>query len=133
MPPAPSCFPLRAGLRIFLSFSIRRRALAGLSGGLLQLLRDRWVAGAREIPGVQVLTPDDPALHAGITSFRLAGRTTTAANVEVRKALFERYRIFTVERGGPARGACVRVTPSFVNGPADVDALVAALRDLART
>ncbi len=99
----------------------------------LRWLRDRWVAGAREIPGVQVLTPDDPALHAGITSFRLAGRTTTAANVEVRKALFERYRIFTVERGGPARGACVRVTPSFVNGPADVDALVAALRDLART
>ncbi|RAK62514.1 aminotransferase class V-fold PLP-dependent enzyme [Phenylobacterium kunshanense] len=98
----------------------------------LRWLRDRWAEAARDIPGVEVLTPNDPALHAGITSFRVAGRTTTADNVAIRKALFERHRIFTVERSGPAKGACVRVTPSFVNGPADVDALVTALRELAR-
>jgi selenocysteine lyase/cysteine desulfurase len=50
----------------------------------------------------------------------------------VRKALFERHRIFTVERPGPAKGACVRVTPSFVNTAADVDALAAALKALVR-
>lgn len=99
----------------------------------LHWLRDRWVAQAREIAGVQVLTPDDPALHAGITSFRLAALPRMEDAVAVRKTLFARHRIFTVERGGPAKGACVRVTPSFVNGPADVDALAKALNDFVRT
>jgi selenocysteine lyase/cysteine desulfurase len=94
----------------------------------LRYLRDRWVTPARAIPGVEVLTPDDPALHAGITSFRLAGRGGLLENANLKRALFERRRIFTVERAGPARGACVRVTPSFVNTPDHLDALVAALK-----
>jgi len=98
----------------------------------LAYLRNRWVEAVRDDPRIQVLTPDDPALHAGITSFRIAGRTSPADNVAVRKALFERHRIFTVERPGPAKGACVRVTPSFVNTAADVDALAAALKALVR-
>ena len=49
----------------------------------------------------------------------------------MKKGLWERYRIFTVERFGPAKGACVRVSPSFINTPADLDKLVAALRALA--
>lgn len=99
----------------------------------LSYLRDRWAEAVRDVPGVQVLTPADPALHAGITSFRLAGMTTPAQAAALRKTLFERYRIFTVERAGPAKGACVRVTPSFVNTAAHVDALAAALRELAKT
>lgn len=94
----------------------------------LRYLRDRWVRALRGRPGIEILTPDDPALHAGITSFRLSGRTTMAANAAVRKALFDNHRVFTVERSGPAKGACVRVTPSFVNNAGDLDALAAALR-----
>ncbi len=94
----------------------------------LRYLRDRWVSALRGRPGIEILTPDDPALHAGITSFRLSGRTTMAANAAVRKTLFDNHRVFTVERSGPAKGACVRVTPSFVNNAGDLDALVAALR-----
>jgi len=98
----------------------------------LSYLRDRWAEAVRGVPDIEVLTPNDPTLHAGITSFRLAGKTTPAQNVALRKALFDRYRIFTVERAGPARGACIRVTPSFVNSAADMDALVAALREVAK-
>ena len=47
------------------------------------------------------------------------------------RALFDRYKIFTVERFGPAKGACVRVSPSFINAPADLDKLVVALREMA--
>ena len=94
----------------------------------LAYLRNRWVEAVRGDPRIQVLTPDDPALHAGITSFRITGKSSPADNVAVRKTLFERHRIFTVERPGPAKGACVRVTPSFVNSAADVDALAAALK-----
>ena len=36
----------------------------------------------------------------------------------------------TIERDGPAKGACIRVTPSFVNGPEDVQRLVAAIHEL---
>jgi len=98
----------------------------------LSYLRDRWAEAVRDVPGVEILTPSDPALHAGITSFRLTGQTTPTQAVAVKKALFERYKIFTVERVGVAKGACIRVTPSFVNGAKDVDALAAALKEMAK-
>lgn len=98
----------------------------------LSYLRDRWVKSLRGHPGIEILTPDDPTLHAGITSFRLTGRTMPAQNVAIRKALFDRHRIFTVERLGPAKGACIRVTPSFVNDAGHMDALAAALHDMAK-
>jgi len=94
----------------------------------LRYLRDRWVGQVRSLPGVQVLTPDDPSLHAGMTSFRLTGRTGFADNADLRKDLFARDKIFTIERDGPAKGACIRVTPSFWNTPADMDRLAAAIR-----
>ncbi|MEG3084393.1 aminotransferase class V-fold PLP-dependent enzyme [Sphingomonas sp. PB2P12] len=93
----------------------------------LAALRDRWVARARTIPGIEVLTPDDPALHGGITAFRVAGKTSTADNVAVAKTLLDRFGIFTVHRDGPATGSCVRVTPALFNTMADMDALAAAL------
>ena len=54
---------------------------AGLSGGdrrrsreaRLRALRDRWVRPLRDLPQVQILTPDDPKLYGAITSFRLRG------------------------------------------------------------
>ena len=97
----------------------------------LRYLRDRWAEVIRGHPGVEVLTPPDPALHAGITSFRLTGRTSMDDNRALRARLFERYRIFTIERAGVAKGCCIRVSPSFVNTAAQMDALAAALRDLA--
>lgn len=96
----------------------------------LAYLRDRWAEAVRGAPGVEVLTPADPTLHAGITSFRLADHGRIEDARALKAALFERHRIFTVERAGPARGACVRVTPSFVNNAGHVDALVAAIRAL---
>ena len=96
----------------------------------LRYLRDRWAKALRGRPGIEILTPDDPAMHAGITSFRLTGVTTMAANAALRKTLFDRWRIFTVERDGPARGACVRVAPSFINTTDDIDRLITAVDTL---
>jgi selenocysteine lyase/cysteine desulfurase len=93
----------------------------------LAALRNRWVAQARAIPGIEILTPDDPALHGGITAFRFVGRTSSADNVEIAKTLLDRFGIFTVHRDGPAAGSCVRVTPALFNTMADMDALGAAL------
>ncbi|WP_412070293.1 aminotransferase class V-fold PLP-dependent enzyme [Rubrivirga sp. IMCC43871] len=97
----------------------------------LRFLRDSWVAPAREIPGVDILTPDDADLVGAITSFRLHGRGSREANLAISDTLQDEFGLFTVQRGGIANGDCVRVTPALYNSPADVDRLVAALAVMA--
>lgn len=97
----------------------------------LRFLRDRWVTAAREIRGVDILTPDDPSLVGAITSFRLHGRGTREANQATARALHDEFGIFTVWRNGIAKGDCVRVTPALYSTPADCDRLADALRVLA--
>ncbi len=98
----------------------------------LQALRNRWVARARQMEGIAVLTPDDPASHGAITAFRMRGATTSAANARLAARLLDQHRIFTVHRDGIAGGACVRVTPALFNSMADMDRLADALPDLVR-
>ena len=97
----------------------------------LRYLRDRWVSEARRISGVDILTPDDPHLVGAITSFRLRGDGSRAANQAIARTLHDEFGIFTVWRNGIARGDCVRVTPALYNTPADGERLVAALKVLA--
>lgn len=97
----------------------------------IRYLRDSWVGPAREIAGVDILTPDDPDLVGAITSFRLHGDGSREGNQAVARTLLEEYGIFTVYRTGLAYGDCVRVTPSLYNAPTDTDRLVEALREMA--
>lgn len=97
----------------------------------LRSLRNRWVRQVRGIDGIEVLTPDDPELHGGITSFRLRGITDVAGNIAVARALLEQHGIFTVHRTGIASGACVRVSPALFNSKTQMDALASALRSMA--
>lgn len=97
----------------------------------LRYLRDRWVSAVRHLPGIEILTPDEPGRAGGMTSFRLNG-TSTAHNQRLIETLRDRYRLFTARRTGIARGDCVRVTPALYNSVADVDRLAAAITELAR-
>ncbi|MDZ3832324.1 MAG: aminotransferase class V-fold PLP-dependent enzyme [Sphingopyxis sp.] len=99
----------------------------------LRHLRDLWAEPLRDRPGIEILTPSDPRLYGGISSFRLAGRTTVEDNAAIAHHLLDRYRIFSVHRPGPARGACVRITPALFNGAADIGRLLAALTDMLQT
>ena len=96
----------------------------------LRHLRDLWAEELRDVKGLEILTPADPRLHGGITSFRLARRTSVQDNMAVAKRLLDEHRIFTVHRDGPASGACVRGTPALFNSAADDDALVKAIRSI---
>jgi len=96
----------------------------------LRYLRDQWVGPARKMKGLTVLTPDDPRMVAGLTSFRLDGVLTTKANDALMKHLADKYGILTVRRTGPDAGDCIRVTPSVYNSPKDVTRLVNALRSI---
>ncbi|WBQ13988.1 aminotransferase class V-fold PLP-dependent enzyme [Hyphomonadaceae bacterium BL14] len=97
----------------------------------LRYLRGLWAEALREHPGVEILTPADPALHAGITSFRLTGRTSVQENTALAARLADEFGIFTVMRDGLASGACVRVTPAIFNSEDDVLALRDAVRIIA--
>lgn len=98
----------------------------------LRYLRDRWVTAVRSTRGVQILTPDDPDLAAGITSFRLNGGVSSDHNQRLVETLRDRYGLFTARRTGIARGDCVRITPAIYNGVDDVDRLAAAIKELAQ-
>ncbi|TWB16946.1 selenocysteine lyase/cysteine desulfurase [Nitrospirillum amazonense] len=99
-------------------------------GARLRHLRDLWALPARELPKIEVLAPDDPRLSAGMTSFRVKGQTTPAANTALAARLLERHGLFTVVRTGLAGGACLRVTPGFSTTPDDMARLVQALREV---
>jgi selenocysteine lyase/cysteine desulfurase len=85
----------------------------------------------RDLPGVTILTPEDPALTGAITSFRLHGRGTREANAALAATLLDEFGIFTFQRSGIAGGDCVRVTPALYNMPADLDRLADAIRTIA--
>jgi isopenicillin-N epimerase len=97
----------------------------------LRHLRDRWAETLRGHGRIEVLTPQDPRLTCGITSFRLEGQTGEAENRALAAELLKRFNIFTVERTGTAIGSCVRVTPGVFTQDAEIDQLVAALKTLA--
>lgn len=97
----------------------------------LRYLRDRWVRAVRDLPHVQVLTPDTPGMAAGMTSFRLRGRTTAPDNDRIVETLLSKHRIFTRRSAGVDGGDCIRVTPALYSLPDDVDRLAEALRTMA--
>lgn len=93
-------------------------------------LRDLWAEPARALKTIDVLTPADPRLHVGITSFRLKSDASPAAHTALAKRLMDEHGIFTVTRTGLDGGACIRVTPGFTSTPADMTRLLAALERL---
>ena len=95
----------------------------------LAYLRDLWVGEMCSVDRLDILTPDDPRLHAGITSFRVKGMTSVDANKDIVRRLSQ-HGVFTVHRTGVSNGACVRVTPALYNTPDDCVKLVGALRQL---
>lgn len=106
------------------------QARIGLSrkSARLRALRDRWVRPLRSVAGLEILTPDEPGSYGAITSFRLSGRTTSQENRLLSQRLLEDHGVFTVERGGAARGACIRVTPSLFNTMDEMDRLRDAIQ-----
>ena len=94
----------------------------------LQFMRNYWVSRVREFDGVEILTPDDPARYGATTSFRLKGMKTFEQAKQVQDLLVGKYKILTVARKGITKGTAVRVTPALYNTTADLDVLVAALK-----
>jgi len=92
----------------------------------LRWLARRWMDQVRDVPGVRVYTPRDPRLHCALGAFSIDGKPAA----DVARRLMDEHRIFTVvRRFGDVD--VVRVTPHLYNGPEDLDALAAAIRQWA--
>lgn len=106
-------------------------ALGGASakGARLNYLRDLWVRAVREMPGIEVMTPDDPGLYCGITSMRF---TAHADQQTMADRLLNDYGIFTVVRNTSV-GPCIRITPGLITLASDIERLTEALIALSRT
>jgi isopenicillin-N epimerase len=104
---------------------------AAAKSARLRYLRDYWVSRVRDLPGLQILTPDEPGMYGALTSIRLAGKTSRDDNVALQNQLREKFGILSVRRGGVAKGDCVRITTALTTTTADLDKLVAALRAIA--
>ncbi|MCU0118866.1 aminotransferase class V-fold PLP-dependent enzyme [Pseudomonas sp. B2M1-30] len=105
------------------------RALGGASakGARLNYLRNLWVKAVRNLPGIEVMTPDDPRLYCGITSMRFTRHDDQQLMVE---RLLSDYNLFTVVRTGAACGPCIRITPGLTTMADDMQCLVRALNEL---
>lgn len=99
---------------------------AAAKGARVSYLRDLWVSQVRPLPGIEVLTSDDPRLYCGITAFKFTGRDQ---QVMVDRLLKE-YDVFTTTRSGAAFGTCIRVTPGLVTTATDINVLVHAITQL---
>ena len=93
----------------------------------LRYLRTLWTEPLRGRTGIDILTPADPRLNAGMATFRLKGRISSEANAATAEELLTHYGIFCVHRTGVAQGACVRVTPAVFNSTDDMMRLRTAL------
>ncbi|KPA98435.1 MULTISPECIES: aminotransferase class V-fold PLP-dependent enzyme [Pseudomonas] len=100
---------------------------AAAKGARLAYLRDLWVSEARQLPGIEVLTPDDPRLYGAITSLRFTRQANQQVMVE---RLLKEYNLFTVMRSGSACGPCIRITPGFTTSPQEMGQLIRALAEL---
>ncbi|WP_399895225.1 hypothetical protein ACGH7X_38905 [Streptomyces sp. BBFR51] len=94
----------------------------------LQSLRNYWVERVRDLPGMQILTPDDTARHGAVTSFRLPAMRDYTQAQKMATLLLKKHRVLTVARTGIAQGSAVRVAPTLYNTHQELDRLVAALR-----
>jgi len=82
----------------------------------LRYLRDRWAKRLAQVPGVKILTPDDPKQACGLASF-------TPGSLDVGKLggyLWDKHRIIVTPIVHPEFN-CIRVTPNVYTLAAEVD------------
>ncbi|WP_246788612.1 aminotransferase class V-fold PLP-dependent enzyme [Bradyrhizobium sp. CCBAU 53421] len=94
-------------------------------------LRNYWVERVAHIPSVHILTPNDPLMHAGISSFRIKDKTGQKDTAAIVARLRDEFKVLTVRRGGLAAGECIRVCPAIYTTEPELDRLVAALSAVA--
>jgi selenocysteine lyase/cysteine desulfurase len=110
------------GLRAAVQFleRIGMERIAGYTQGLVQHLQEEL----RSIPGITILTPDDPALSGAILAFRAEQISHRRLYQFLRDEYALRCRLVTEQNLN-----AVRVSPHIYNTKEDCDRVVTATRD----
>ena len=90
-------------------------------------LRDYWVERVRDVPGLEIMLPDEPGSYGAVSAFRLPGMTGPDDAKKAAKLFLDKYRLLVVAKAGLASGPVLRVTPALFNSSAELDRLVAAI------
>jgi selenocysteine lyase/cysteine desulfurase len=93
----------------------------------LRYLQTYWTSRVRRFPRATVNTPTDPRRSCAIANVGVDGIKPG----DLAKTLLEKYRIWTVAIDGAGVHG-VRITPHLFTSTVELDALVAALKELAR-
>ncbi|MEO1653222.1 MAG: aminotransferase class V-fold PLP-dependent enzyme, partial [Bacteroidota bacterium] len=91
----------------------------------LKYLQSYWTSQVRDWDHIEVNTPSDPQRHGAIANVAVKGIPPR----ELSKTLLEKYRIWTVAIDRPGVQG-VRITPNVYTRLQELDALIAALKDL---
>ncbi|MDP6993788.1 MAG: hypothetical protein QGF87_05485, partial [Woeseiaceae bacterium] len=91
----------------------------------LKYLQQYWTSQLRGWPRVIINTPADVNRHGGIGNVGIEGYDPT----ELADTLMRDYRIFTVGINRPGVVG-LRITPNIYTTPAELDALVVAIKEL---
>lgn len=94
----------------------------------LRALRNYWVDRAREVPGVELMLPEEPGNYGAISAFRLRGLRTMDQARDTQARFITRHRILVVAKSGLASGPVMRVTPALFNNTSELDRLVSAIQ-----
>jgi len=92
----------------------------------LRYLTQYWLQRARQIPGLQVITPSDPTQFCAIAAFTLVGHNAD----DVVSELWQQARIFAVSRQ-LNQIQLVRITVQLFTQPAELDLLIVTLQHIA--
>lgn len=87
-------------------------------------LRHQWVNEFLDDDRIDILSPQDDRMHAGLTSFRIKAHPSA---VELGNTLLGDYGINSAPIGN-ING--IRISPGLYNSKADMDALAAAIKDI---
>ncbi|MGV1761758.1 aminotransferase class V-fold PLP-dependent enzyme [Rhizobium sp. A22-96] len=117
-----SVMTLPSALKLHLDIGVAAKAAR------VRHLRDIWVAEARKIEPIEILTPDEDDMVGGITSFRVKTWASPSEVSTLVAALRDKYNVLTVARTGPAKGPCVRVSPAIYTTEDDMLKLAFALK-----
>ncbi len=120
-----------AALSVPAALDLHEKIGAPAKHARLTYLRDYWVRKVRSVESLEILTPDDATMHAGITSFRLKGKTGKDDNNTIVSRLRDEFKVLTVRRAGVANGQCIRVSPALYTTESELDRLVTALTSIA--
>jgi selenocysteine lyase/cysteine desulfurase len=96
----------------------------------LRYLQNYWTSKVRQMPGVSVNTPADPERSCGIANVAVKGVTPA----DLSKTLLDKYHIWTNAVDSDSAGVHgARVTPHVFILPRELDVLVKAIGEIARS